>query len=83
MNRFHPTSALADGPPPEVLGEIDVAWERAQALHTEGFAFPFEGLSPVEVVALACGETAEELLGAAPISRSHRTEPLGRVPSAG
>lgn len=70
MNRFHPTSALDDGPPPEVLDEIDVAWERARALHAEGFDFSFDGLSAVEVVAPACGETVRELLGAAPACRS-------------
>ena len=70
MNRFHSTSALPEGPPPEVLEEIDVAWERARALHAEGFDFSFDGLSAVEVVALACGETVEELLGAAPTCRT-------------
>ena len=36
MSRSHnDTHELIDGPPPEVLDEIDAAWERAQAV-TEG-----------------------------------------------
>ena len=30
MSRFPATTELAFGPPPEVLAEIDVAWERAR-----------------------------------------------------
>jgi hypothetical protein len=33
MSRSHnDTHELIDGPPPEVLSEIEAAWERAQAL---------------------------------------------------
>jgi len=33
MLRFHPTNFdLPAGPPPEVLQQIDVAWERAREL---------------------------------------------------
>ena len=42
---------LPEGPPPEVLGEIDAAWERAQALvegelslHFEADALPHRAL---------------------------------------
>jgi hypothetical protein len=31
MSRFHARLAIPAGPPPEVLAEIDDAWERAQA----------------------------------------------------
>ena len=42
-SRFHATrDDLADGPPPEVRAEIDVAWERAQALHEAGLELRFE-----------------------------------------
>jgi hypothetical protein len=32
VSRFPVTAELASGPPPEVLAEIDVAWERAREL---------------------------------------------------
>lgn len=42
-SRFHATRVdLAGGPPPEVRAEIDVAWERAQALHEAGLELRFE-----------------------------------------
>ena len=43
MNRFRrPSTQLPEGPPPEVLEEIDAAWERAQALFGSGFELTFE-----------------------------------------
>ncbi len=69
MNRFHPTSDLPAGPPPEVLDEIDAAWGRAQALLEDGFDFCLERFTATEVLALACGETVDALLGAAPYAR--------------
>ena len=43
MTRFHDSAlALPDGPPPEVLREIDAAWERAQALVAGEFELHFE-----------------------------------------
>ena len=43
MNRFRrPSTQLPEGPPPEVLEEIDAAWERAQALFESGFELTFE-----------------------------------------
>jgi len=42
MPRFHaPTDAPA-GPPPEVLAQIDAAWERAQELFTTDLELHFE-----------------------------------------
>jgi hypothetical protein len=42
-SRFHATrDDLLDGPPPEVRAEIDVAWERAQALHDAGLELRVE-----------------------------------------
>lgn len=70
MNRFHATCDLPTGPPPEVLDEIDVAWERVQALFHAGFDFSLERLTATELLALACGETVEELLAAPPRPRS-------------
>lgn len=63
MNRFRPTSDLPAGPPPEVLDEIDAAWERAQGLLEDGFDFRLERFSATEVIALACGQTVEAMLG--------------------
>jgi hypothetical protein len=41
MPRFHaPTDAA--GPPPEVLAQIDAAWERAQELFTTDLELHFE-----------------------------------------
>lgn len=43
MNRFRrPSTKLPEGPPPEVLEEIDAAWERAQALFESGLELTFE-----------------------------------------
>jgi hypothetical protein len=43
MPRFHVTTDdLAAGPPPEVLAEIDVAWERARELFASDHALYFE-----------------------------------------
>ena len=42
-SRFHATRVdLSGGPPPEVRAEIDVAWERAQALQEAGLELRFE-----------------------------------------
>jgi hypothetical protein len=43
MSRFHsqPLGRL-DGPPPEVLDEVDAAWERAQELRVDGPQLHFE-----------------------------------------
>ena len=71
VNRFRrPSTPLPEGPPPEVLEEIDAAWERAQALFERGFDLTFEvgrgagrgGYSAIEFLALACGESVEALL---------------------
>lgn len=43
MLRFHVTTDdLAAGPPPEVLAQIDVAWERARDLFASDRALHFE-----------------------------------------
>jgi hypothetical protein len=43
MSRSHDsTPGLAAGPPPEVLDEIDAAWERAQDLLDGDFELHFE-----------------------------------------
>jgi hypothetical protein len=43
MFRFPATTDdLAGGPPPEVLAQIDVAWERARDLFASDFALCFE-----------------------------------------
>ncbi len=43
MPRFPVTiDDLADGPPPEVLAQIDVAWERAQELFASDQELHFE-----------------------------------------
>ena len=41
MTRSHHAD-LPAGPPPEVLDEIDAAWERAQALVDGGYELHFE-----------------------------------------
>ena len=43
MSRSHHDALeLADGPPPEVLLEIEAAWERAQVLADSGLEIHFE-----------------------------------------
>jgi hypothetical protein len=43
MLRFHATTDdLADGPPPEVLAQVDVAWERARDLFASDMELHFE-----------------------------------------
>jgi hypothetical protein len=42
MSRFHVNTELAAGPPPEVLAEIDVAWERARELFEADMGLYFE-----------------------------------------
>jgi len=43
MPRFHPASADAiGGPPPEVLAQLDAAWERAQDLFSSELELHFE-----------------------------------------
>ena len=43
MPRFHVTTDdLAAGPPPEVLAQIDVAWERARELFESDHELHFE-----------------------------------------
>ncbi len=39
----HMTSDLLAGPPPEVMAEVDAAWERAQALVDGELELHFEG----------------------------------------
>ena len=41
MSRSHLTIDLPAGPPPEVLHEIDEAWERAQDLFSRDFTLHF------------------------------------------
>jgi hypothetical protein len=41
MSRFHADTELA-GPPPEVMAEIDAAWERAQELFSDELELHFE-----------------------------------------
>ena len=41
MPRFHADTDFA-GPPPEVLAEIDAAWERAQELFSDELELHFE-----------------------------------------
>jgi len=63
VNRFHrPSSHLPESPPPEVLEEIDAAWERAQALFATGFILALDRLRAVDVVAIGCGVPVEALL---------------------
>ena len=67
----HDTPDLPAGPPPEVLLEIEAAWERAQALeidfeadHTQGRAFASisaadgsrRRISATRAVLAACGD---------------------------
>ena len=42
MTRFHADTDQSAGPPPEVLAQIDAAWERAQALFTTDLELHFE-----------------------------------------
>ena len=42
MSRFHADTDSLAGPPPEVLAEIDAAWERAQELFTTDLELHFE-----------------------------------------
>ena len=42
MSRSHTMPALPPGPPPEVLAEIDEAWERAQRPLADGLVLDFE-----------------------------------------
>jgi hypothetical protein len=42
MSRSHTMPALPPGPPPEVLAELDTAWERAQWPLPEGLELDFE-----------------------------------------
>ena len=68
MPRFHPTQhALPAGPPPEVLAEIDAAWERSGALLDAGMELHFELDAPSGAVRaeLRCADgTAGERLSA-------------------
>jgi hypothetical protein len=71
MSRSHHSPELAAGPPPEVLLEIEAAWERAQALeihfeadHTRRRAFASiaapdgtrRAISVRQAVLAACGD---------------------------
>ena len=65
MPRFHADTDSLAGPPPEVLAEIDAAWERAQELfNDEELELHFEvdrrfGRAwASEAVAIACGTPA-------------------------
>jgi hypothetical protein len=42
MPRFHADTDASAGPPPEVLAQIDAAWERAQELFTTDLELHFE-----------------------------------------
>jgi hypothetical protein len=42
MSRFPAHDDLASDPPPEVLAEVDAAWERARELHESGIDLHFE-----------------------------------------
>ena len=42
MSRFHADTDSLVGPPPEVLAEIDAAWERAQELFSDTLELHFE-----------------------------------------
>ncbi len=42
MPRFHVNVDTSAGPPPEVLAQIDAAWERAQELFTTDLELHFE-----------------------------------------
>ena len=42
MSRFHALIDAPAGPPPEVLAQIDAAWERAQELFTTDLELHFE-----------------------------------------
>ena len=42
MSRFTTTHDLPSAPPPEVLAEIDQAWERSRDLFDSGFSLSFE-----------------------------------------
>jgi hypothetical protein len=42
MSRFHADTDSLAGPPPEVLAEIDAAWERAQELFSDDLELHFE-----------------------------------------
>ena len=42
MPRFHASIDAPAGPPPEVLAQIDAAWERAQELFTTDLELHFE-----------------------------------------
>jgi hypothetical protein len=57
MSRFRPmTLDLPAGPPPEVLQQLDVAWERARELFESDLRLHFE-------VDAAAGRVWAELLG--------------------
>jgi hypothetical protein len=74
MSRFHTPIDAPAGPPPEVLAQIDAAWERAQELFTTDLELHFEvdrswGRVWAELrnpdgsvaVAMACGDAAAAL----------------------
>jgi hypothetical protein len=42
MPRSHLPHALLDGPPPELLAEVDAAWERAQDLFADELELSFD-----------------------------------------
>ena len=42
MPRFHADTDSVAGPPPEVMAEIDAAWERAQELFSDELELHFE-----------------------------------------
>ena len=42
MPRFHANTDVSAGPPPEVLAEIDAAWERAQDFFATDLVLHFE-----------------------------------------
>jgi hypothetical protein len=67
MPRFHPTHrALPAGPPPEVLEEIDVAWERAGGLLDAGIELHFDlGSGAVRAELRTADGTVVERLSAA------------------
>lgn len=78
MPRFRVTTDdLAAGPPPEVLAQIDVAWERARDLFASDQTLCFE-------IDDACGRVWAELRGAdGVVERFTATEALDFACGAG
>jgi hypothetical protein len=86
MSRFHADTDSLAGPPPEVLAEIDAAWERAQELFSDDLELHFEvdrrfGRAWAEL-RTADGEVAETLSASEAVAICCGTPALEELPLA-